>query len=79
MAWTYADYEEQPTDAARLARLRQHITEVGQQIQANRTSGDQKRENDALMEYLDRVLAARRRELEAAAANGGRFARGRCT
>lgn len=32
MAWTYTDWESQPTDSERLARLRLHIAEVSADI-----------------------------------------------
>lgn len=64
MAWEYNDYEEQSTNAARLTRLRRHITEVGASIQANLTSGADSRTTDVLQRHMNDVLHPRRRELE---------------
>lgn len=78
MAWTYHDYEEQTSDALRLARLRQHISEVSQKIQANYSAGGDARANDPLERYLHNTVHPRRRELErtVAAVSAG-FTRGR--
>ena len=63
MAWTYHDYEEQSTDTLRLARLRQHISEVSAQIQASVKSPAGERANEVLKDYR-KQLDARRIELE---------------
>lgn len=76
MAWTYHDFEEQTTSATRLTRLRQHISEVNQKIQANLSSGADRRENDVLERYLTNVLSKRRAELERATRTAG-ITRGR--
>ena len=55
MAWEFHDYAEQTTDQARLTRLRKHITEVNQKIQANLSSGDQSRNNELLVDYRQQL------------------------
>jgi hypothetical protein len=63
MAWTYADYEAQSTDALRLERLRSHIGEVSAAMQPNVASGGNSVDRDTLQPYL-RDLQSRRAELE---------------
>lgn len=64
MAWTYADYEEQSTDALRLARLRQHISEVSQAMGPSVSADGKSRDTGSLATYLG-MLRDRRKELEA--------------
>lgn len=73
MAWTYAAFEEQGTDAARLAMLNQHITEVRAEIAPDVSDGEVSVNRGSMKPYLD-TLNARRKELEAQvgrARNGG--------
>lgn len=56
MAWTYADYLEQTTDTDRLSRLRQHMTEVSEQIQANLRAGNNSKDNQVLVEYRGQLV-----------------------
>lgn len=64
MAWTYHDYGEQVTAALRLARLRQHITEVNAKIQAQLTGVEGgSRESGDLVNYR-RQLLEEAKELE---------------
>ncbi len=56
MAWTYHDYLEQSTNALRLARLRQHISEVNQEIQADLRDGERSKENEHLVKYKEGLL-----------------------
>lgn len=61
--WTYHDYEEQETDALRLARLRRHITEVNAKVSADVSAGAYSRSSHPLTTYLAQ-LHDRRKELE---------------
>lgn len=74
MAYTYHDFEEQANDAARLVRLRSHITEVNQKIQADVASDGHSRSASTLQAYL-LSLQERRKELEVLAGAGNRSAR----
>jgi hypothetical protein len=64
MAWQYADFEAQPDDAARLARLVLHIGEVRGQAGQATTSADGKSFSSADTTSYLRDLENRRRELE---------------
>ncbi len=64
MAWAYADYESQASDADRLSRLRLHIDEVSAKISAAVSDGPASRSTDGLVNYLTTVLTPRRQELE---------------
>lgn len=66
MAWLHNNYEEQATDAARLATLRAHISEVNARIAASVSDGGASRDTGNLTNYVSTVLDPRRRELEAA-------------
>ena len=62
-SWTYANFESQATNEARLERLRLHIDEVEAAVDAN-TGGDGfNLDSSSLNAKLER-LHARRRELE---------------
>lgn len=63
MSWTYAAFEEQSTDTARLAMLNQHITEVRQKIGPDVTDGEVSVNRGQLVNYLS-ALMKRREELE---------------
>lgn len=65
MVWTYAGFEEQSTDAARLAMLRQHITEVSAAQGPELGADGKSRSTVALRLYLQ-DLHSRRKELEQA-------------
>lgn len=82
MAWSYADYETQTTDALRLSRLRLHIAEVEAAIDADLTAMGRGVAHQTLNDKMNR-LQKRRAELEAIVAatdsTGGFFVRGRCT
>lgn len=54
--YTYHDYEEQPDDASRLARLRQHLSEVGQQITAEISKDGLSAQYGALVNYRKQLL-----------------------
>lgn len=78
MAYSYAAFEEQATDALRLAMLRQHISEVRAQMGPDVGAGGKYVNNFSLMQYL-KDLDARRKELEgvvpgSASARGVSFA-----
>lgn len=64
MAWTYAAFEEEATDAARLAMLNQHITEVRGSVQPDLTDGEVAINRGQMVTYLS-ALVKRRAELEA--------------
>lgn len=68
MAWKYADYEEQTDDAARLARLRQHITEVQAEIGPDLANNGRSRGNQPTIDYLNLILRPRLTELQRVAA-----------
>lgn len=73
--WTYADFEEQTTDALRLDRLRLHISEVRAAIGPDVAGDGISRASGSLTAYL-KGLEERRRELEAivrASQPGGRI------
>lgn len=63
MAWTYADFEQQTTDAAKLSRLNLHIAEV-----RNKYGGKQSASGGGMSLSIDTGylsgLEARRSELE---------------
>ena len=63
MAWSYADYETESTDAARLTKLRQHIAEVEAAVGADTSAHGYSRSNSSLESKLTR-LHQRRQELE---------------
>lgn len=63
MSWTHADFEEQTTPAARLAKLRQHLTEVQTAISADVSASGRSRSSGSLTQYKS-MLDARRKELE---------------
>jgi heme oxygenase len=85
MAWTYADFESQASDALRLARLRLHMAEIHAAIDANVTAGTSGVSHDVLIAKLDRCTG-RLRELEARVGDlttddrrvSSGFTRGRC-
>ena len=70
MAWQYHDFEEQSTDLARLARLRQHISEVGAKAGRPDVSSDGKSRQGGNTTVYRRDLMARLRELENATGTG---------
>lgn len=67
--WTYAAFEEEATDALRLAMLNRHITEVRQKIGPDVNDGDVGINRGQLVNYLS-ALMKRRAELEARVARG---------
>lgn len=71
MAWTYSAFEEEPTDAARLAMLRQHITEVRAKIDVDVSDGEVSVNRGSLTNYLA-SLNKRREELEHRAGRASR-------
>lgn len=71
MPWTYGHFELEPTAAARLAMLRQHITEVRQQVGPDVGDGELNVNRGSMVNYLA-ALQARRRELEIEAAREAR-------
>lgn len=78
MSWTNGDYEEQATDALRLARLRAFITELNNATGPELAAAGYSRGSSSLVE-LRRLLEARRKELESLASQaisgGTSFAR----
>lgn len=70
MAFVYATFEEQPTDAARLAMLRQHISEVLIKINGPDSAVDSMSRSSLNLVQLLIQLQARRKELEAATGVG---------
>lgn len=71
MIWTYANFEEQATDAARLSVLNQHITEVRQAIGPDVTDGEVTVNRGSMVNYLS-ALMKRRSELEQRVGRGQR-------
>ena len=67
MAWNFNQYEEEPDNEARLTMLRQHITEVTEQIQADLSGDGRSVSAGVLQDYLTNVVTPRRIELEKAA------------
>lgn len=65
MSWTYAAFDEEATETARLTMLRQHIGEIRQAMGAKLGHDGKYRDPSTLVEYL-KLLESRRRELEAA-------------
>jgi len=63
MAYTYAAFEEQTTDALRLSMLRQHISEVRAQMGPDVGGGGKFRNSGRIVDYLAQ-LNQRRMELE---------------
>ena len=63
MSWTHSAYEEEATPAARLTKLRQHITEVQTAISADTSASGRSRSSASLTAYLQ-MHPDRRRELE---------------
>lgn len=70
MAYTYHDWREQTTDAARLTRLRQHMTEVSAGIAAAVSDGGASRDSSNLTAYLDQL---KRDEADLMARTAGSF------
>lgn len=72
MSWTYSAWPSQSTAAARLSMLRQHITEVSDQVGKERGADGFNESSNANQQYLN-TLFARLDRLEAAAGstNGG--------
>lgn len=62
-AWTYHDYLEQATLPLRLARLRQHISEVNARVSAAVSAGGKSRSTGDLVAYLQ-LLQRQRRDME---------------
>lgn len=52
MAWTYADWESQSGDSARLDRLRLHIAEVAQLVGPEVAGGGMSKGSSSLTNYL---------------------------
>lgn len=52
MAWTYADWESQTSDASRLSRLRLHIAEVVQHVGPEVAGGGMSKGSSSLTSYL---------------------------
>lgn len=71
MAWQYHTFEEQSTDAARLAMLRQHLSEVSAKISADVASDGQSRSTQGLIQYR-KDLVERMAQLERDAGIAGR-------
>lgn len=63
MAWSYAAYELEANDTARLAMLRQHIAEVEAKIDQSVSASDKSVDRSVLETKMTR-LNERRRELE---------------
>lgn len=61
MAWTYNDWPTQTTAAARLSRLREHITEVSAKISLETSSDGHSRSSSTLQTYLDSLFDHERR------------------
>lgn len=83
MAWTYSDYESQPTDAERLKRLRLHKAEVADQIAKDYSVAGRSVQTSHLVNYLSTIVDPRLKELEAregvssTASRNGTFVRAR--
>lgn len=71
MAYTYADYESESTDALRLSRLRLHIAEVSADMGASISADGKSRNTQTLVDYL-RMLKDRREDLERATGESSR-------
>lgn len=52
MAWTYADWRAQTTEAGQLERLRLHMGEVSNEVSAAITAGSKSRDSSQLNDYL---------------------------
>lgn len=73
MAWVYGDWRSQGTSAARLARLRLHLQEVGDALLSRATSvtaDGKSMTREQLQTYYDR-LDEREQSLAAAGSAGG--------
>lgn len=55
MAYTYHDWQQQTTAAARLSRLRLHLAEVSQLIAASVSSNGSSRSTDTLERYWEKL------------------------
>lgn len=64
MAWTYNDWPSQSTTAAQVTRLKLHMEEVSEAIQADTSAGDRSRSSGNLVTYYQ-GLEARLKDLEA--------------
>lgn len=64
MAYTYADYEAQPTDKLRLARLRLYLAELQADVAANVSKDGTSIDRNTIQAAITECHA-RRRELEA--------------
>ena len=71
MAWTYADWRSQPTDAARLSRLRSHMDEVEAKIDAAVSDGGASRSTDTLETKLARLTEEETKLLARLKSSGG--------
>lgn len=67
--WTYSNWEDEATDAARLAMLRKHIGEVSGRIAADVSHSGGSRSSGTLVQYLDGLRNERAR-LEAIVGRG---------
>lgn len=74
MAWLYADFEAEGSDAERVAKLRLHLGEVSLEIGANLSIANRSRDNGPLVTYREGLIR-RLHELDrvASAAGGGQF------
>lgn len=56
MAWTYHDFEEQTTIAAKIARLEQHLTEVQAKILEDVSLDGSERSSRGLISYREGLI-----------------------
>lgn len=78
MAWTYSDWDQQSTTVARLTRLRLHIQEVADKIQADVSAHGYSRQsspNNQLYESLVAQKAVLEKRLDGAGNGGMSYAR----
>ena len=59
MTWSYADWNSQATDSARLSRLRLHIDEVSAQMGPDVGAGGKYRATSSLQQYLSTLFSER--------------------
>lgn len=71
MAWTYSDWDQQTTPAARLSRLSLHIKEVTDKIAANVSADGKSRDSSSLNQLLTTLNKRYDQLLSAAGTAGG--------
>lgn len=71
--WDHSAWREESSDAARLSKLRQHMTEVANVLRPTHAAGGQSFDARVIRDYLEQLEEHERRLEKATGAGAGRM------